>query len=335
VSTAVADRARTLPEQVISEQVTQARDLVLLAVACGAGALVAPLLPYIGLPVAAAAAAGLMYRKRLVVAILAAVLGVAASEIIVPGSAVFAVPAVAAAIAAAWLLRHRSAQFVGLGLSIVVAASAVAADALSARLAGSTLVAGIEEQATVLTNSLKQALGAGASALSAQLATLRSIYVTLWPSFYVQTGVLIAVFVIAAIAWAAKKSGTDVQVPAAKKLDLSVHTLWPLVIGLVSLAAGQFLGVYTTALRALGFNALYVARALFFLQGVAVFSALFDVPKSGRGKMVALYATLWIFDQFLLIVSLVGLLDFWANFRRLHRDGAAEPAGLEEPPGSI
>jgi hypothetical protein len=36
--------------------------------------------------------------------------------------------------------------------------------------------------------------------------------------------------------------------------------------------------------------------------------------------------TLVIVDLFTLAVSLVGLLDFWINFRRLPRDGATPPS---------
>jgi uncharacterized protein YybS (DUF2232 family) len=186
-----------------------------------------------------------------------------------------------------------------------------------------------------MTQRLTQALGANGAAMAEQLKSLREVIVVLWPAFYLQSAIFGAVFVIAAIAWAARKNSLALQVPAARDLDLSVHVLWLLVVGLVSLAATTILslGPYEHIVWAVGLNALYIARTLFFLQGVAVFSALFDVPRTGFGKMVVLYVFLYLLDQVLLIVSLTGMLDFWANFRRLPRDGAGKLAVVEDVPG--
>jgi len=319
----------------MSDRVIGMRDTALLSVACAAGVVVAPQFPYVGLPVTAAAAAGLAYGGRTVASIGAALIGAALAAAVLPHSAAFAIPVSAAVLLAVWLLRTRSAQFVGLVLTLAIAGGAIAADALSARSVGQSLVEAMRAQAVTLTEGLRQALGPSAANLSDQLATLRPVLASLWPSFYVQSAIFVAVFVIVAIAWAARRSGVEIAVPAAKELDLSVHVVWPFVIGLVAVAAASLPGANTAVARAVGFNALYSVRTLFFIQGVAVVSALFDVPKSGHVKMVALYVVLWVLDQFLLIVSLVGMLDFWANFRRLPREASAKPISLEAPPGSI
>ncbi len=309
--------------------------MVLLGTACAAGVVVSSQLPLVGLPVTAAAAAGLAFRGRVAVSVLAAAVGVAAAASVLPVSVAFVAPAAAAILLAVWLLPRRSAQLVALLLTGAIAGGAAAVDILAARSLGQSLMQAVRAQAIIVSEGLKQALGSSASAWTEQLAAARSALVMLWPSFYVQTALFAAVFVIAAIAWAARRSGIVVEVPANRDLDLSVHVLWALVVGLVLLATAPLFGSSAQLARVVGFNALFVARTLFFLQGIAVFSAVFDVPRTGYGKMVALYIVLWVLDQVLLIVSLIGMLDFWANFRRLPRDGSGAPARLEEPPSSI
>ncbi|MDH4140908.1 MAG: YybS family protein, partial [Coriobacteriia bacterium] len=162
-----------------------------------------------------------------------------------------------------------------------------------------------------------------------QIELARTMLVTLWPGLYFQTALLGAVLVVTAASWGARRAGVELRVPRMRDLDLSVHVLWGLLAGLVLLAAAQVLGGRAATMQAIGLNLLFCTRALFFLQGLGVFSAIFDVPKSGRVKMLALYLALWVIDQVLLVVSFVGLADFWANFRRLPRDGATV-AGLPE-----
>ena len=267
------------------------RDTMLLGMACAGGVVISPQLPFIGLPIAAAAATGLAYRGRIVASFVAALIGAAVVGLLLPQAMVFAVPAAAVVLLAVWMLRKHSAQFTASVLTVAIAASAIAADALTASLVGQSLVENLRVSTAAVTELLTQALGSGGSAVGEQLSQLREVIVMLWPAFYVQSAIFGAVFIIAAISWSATRSGVKLEVPAARELDLSVHVLWLLVVGLVALAAAAVLalGQYEQAVRAVGLNALYIARTLFFLQGVAVFSALFDVPKTGYGKMVVLY----------------------------------------------
>ncbi len=319
----------------MTTEVTGIRDTALLGAACAGGVVVSTHVPEVGLPLTAAAAAGLAYRGRLSASIVAALLGVAAVWLIVPIAVVFAAPTAAVVLLAVRFMPSRPVQATALVLTVVIAGSAMAAAAVSARLAGQTLAESFRTQSTAMTESLVRALGSAGSAWADQLEAVRSTLVMLWPALYVQNAIIAAVLVIAAISWAATRSGMRLTVPAMKDLDLSVHVLWLLVAGLVALAGAAVadLGDYEQTVRAVGLNVLFIARTLFFLQGVAVFSALFDVPKTGHGKMIALYIMLYLVDQVLLIVSLAGLLDFWANFRRLPRDGSGKSSVLEDSPG--
>jgi hypothetical protein len=316
------------------DQPSLMRDTVLLGIACAAGVVMAPQLPLVGLPTAAAAAAGLTFRGSRGAALLGFAAGIALAALVAPGSALFAASVALAVTVAIALLPSKPVQLVGAIAAVIVTAGAMGADALVARSAGLTLVGAVREQSAAATQALKQVLGSSGG-WAEQLNTARAALVMLWPSFYVQTAIFGAIFMIAAIAWAARRSDTPLDVPTNRNLDITGHVLWVFVGGLILLAAAPVFGAQANVARAVAINLLFVTRTLFFVQGVAVFSAVFDVPKTGQPKMVALYATLWLLDQFLLFVSLIGMLDFWANFRRLPRDGSGAPARLEEPPASV
>lgn len=308
--------------------------MLLLGTACVVGVAIAPQLPLVGLPTAAAAAAGLSFRGRRAVSVAVLVMGVVLAAVMVPAYAAYAAAGAAAVLIAVTLLPSRPLPLVGALVTAVVAGGGIGSDALAARSAGSTLVRMLRTQAVVATDALRQMFGS-AGDWAEQLEAARKALIMLWPSFYVQTAIWASIFVIAAIAWAAHRTGAPLSVPTNRELDLTGHVLWGLVGGLIALAAAPLFGDGAGTARAVAFNLLFVTRTLFFVQGIAVFSALFDVPKTGFGKMIGLYAALWLLDQFLMVVSLVGMLDFWVNFRRLPRDGSGTPARLEEPPASV
>lgn len=270
----------------------------------------------------AAGASVLAYRGRMLAAVAGVLVGVAVLGLVAPVWLVFALPAASAVLLAVALLRTRSAQLVAAALIGVIMAAAVAADALLARAEGLSLVAALRADAAASAAALSESLGTAGQGLTEQIELARATLVTLAPGLYFQTALLGAVLVIAAVSWGARRSGADLGVPRIRDLDLSVHVLWGLLAGLVALAAARIMGDDAATLQAVGINLLFCVRSLFFLQGIAVFSAIFDVPKTGRAKMLVLYFALWVLDQLLLVVSLVGLVDFWANFRRLPRDGA-------------
>lgn len=316
----------------MSERTADVRDSALLGVACAAGMVVAQQMPLLGLPMTAAGASVLVYRRHAVPAVLAMALGVALVGALGTPWLAYAVPAAVAVLLVVLELPRRSAQVVAALFIALLIAAAVASDAISARLTGTTLVEALRANAAAAAKALTSALGPSASGLSEQIELARTTILTLWPGFYFQTALFAAVLVVAAVAWGARRAGVATRVPAMRDLDLSGHVLWGLLGALVLLAVGE-LGVGNAALlRTIGLNLLYCVRALFFLQGLAVLSAAFDVPKTGRVKMVVLYLVLWVIDQVLLVVSLVGLVDFWANFRRLPRDGAGETEPGGESP---
>lgn len=300
-------------------------DTVLLFAAIVIGAFLAVPISFVGLPLAAAGVAGLVYRGRTVIASIACAVGAVTSAGVAGlGYSVFLVSALAAVYLTVVLLPRRSFQVLGAGLVAVVSLASLATDALMARLQGTTLIAVVAKESAASVEVLKKIAGNQASA-----DTLRAIeestklIAAAWPSAYFQSAMYVGILVIAAAAWAARRSGTSLPVPKLGQLDLSPHVLWPFVGGVLMLASsyGSFSGSH--AVYVVGLNLVLCVRTLFFLQGISVAAGMLDRAGVGLGGRILALAALAALDVPTFAVSFTGLLDFWVNIRRLPREGAA------------
>lgn len=309
-------------------------DSALLFAAIVIGAFIAVPVSLVGLPLAAAGIAGLVYRGRSVIASIACAVGaVSAAALAGVAYSIFIVSALGAVYITVSLLPRRSFQVLGAALIGTLSLASLATDALMARLQGTTLLAAVAKESATSVELLKKIAGSQASA-----DTLRAIEESAklisaaWPSAYVQSAVYITVLVIAAAVWAARRSGVSLPVPSLGRLDLSPHILWPFVVGVFLLAAsyGSFAGAHVAYI--VGLNLVLCVRALFFIQGISVAAGMLDRAGVGLGGRILGLAALAAFDVVTFVVSFTGLLDFWLNIRRLPREGAA-PAVVDPDGG--
>ena len=152
---------------------------------------------------------------------------------------------------------------------------------------------------------------------------------TAWPATYFESALVVGVLVIAAIAWAARRAGQEVNVPPLSHLDLTPHVLWAFVAGVLLLAASYGAFSASKAFAVVGLNLVLCARTLFVLQGLSVSAGLLDRTGVGLGVRILALAALAALDALTLVVSFIGLLDFWVNFRRLPRDGVTPAASTQ------
>jgi hypothetical protein len=306
-------------------------DVALLFAAIVFGTVLTPSVAFVGLPLAAAGVAGLAYRGHTVAAALAAAAGVAAVGVLQTADVVYAAPALAAVVLTVALLPKRSFQAVAGLLVGVLALANVAADALVARLQGTTLPASIAKQATEVATEMSKAMGSSASADAvSSLKNAAHLIVVAWPSTYFQSAVFVGAVVLVAIVWAARRAGRDLDVPPVSRLDLSPHILWAFVAGLLMLAASYSSIAGAITLGAVGLNLVLCVRTLFFVQGFGVMAGVLDRAGVGLGGRIFALAALAALDALTLVVSFTGLLDFWINFRRLPRDDATAVAPVPE-----
>ena len=289
-----------------------------------------PQLALLGLPIAAAGVAGLAYRGKLSLAAIAGVLGVGAVAVVQRVDVIFVAPAIAAILLAVVMLPKRNAQVVGAMLVGVLTLASVAFEELLARGQGTTLAAASALQMQSAVSELTKLLGTSASAeVVSSLKEVGQMMSTAWPATYFEAALVVGVLIIVAIAWAARRAGQEVNVPALSHLDLTPHVLWIFVVGVLLLAASYGAFSASKAFAVVGLNLVLCARMLFVLQGLSVSAGLLDRTGVGLGVRILALAALAALDALTLVVSFIGLLDFWVNFRRLPRDGVTPTASTQ------
>jgi hypothetical protein len=300
----------------------ETRDTLLLSGALVLGVVLSLLAPLIGLPLAAVGAAGLTNRGRVLGAVVGSAVGIAIVGMIDTGSVIFVAPAVIAVMLAVVLLPRWEAQWVGAMLTIVLTVAGAASEYVILMAQGQSL-------ASQLSTQINQAIAAdsqlaGMSASSQSMKQAATLTLQLIPTWFFVSGLVMAVAVIVALAWAAKRSGRTVKVTKLSQLDLTPHVLWPFVAGLFALAASHASIANAQTLGVVGLNLVWCSAAVFTLQGLGVSAGVLDRTGVGLGVRILAWAALAVLDVFTVwtFLPFVGLLDFWINFRRLPRDGA-------------
>lgn len=272
------------------------RDTILLSLACLGGAILAAPLPLVGLPMIAAAFAGLVYMERMIAAVVISVLSSAVVGLILTATELLAIiPAITAILLAIVALRRHDPYAVIVCLAPVLAVSFAARDLVIPWLAGQ-----------VYTELARETLAVAAEAFVA------------------------AIPVVLAILWAARRAGVKLKgSPGIANLDFSPHMLWPLVLALALGASGRIWNIGDGMWTDLGFGLLLAAKVILFLQGFAVVAFFLKPMNIGRRGLFFVGVLAFIIDGPTWIVSIAGLLDFWLNFRKLNREDASDSQSSE------
>jgi len=283
-----------------------------------------PLFAVLALPVLAAGAAALSFSGGWVVTAVVSLVATVGIGLFMPTNLVFAVPAVVAVIAAAVLLKGRSYQMVGLALVIVFAVASFGSDAVAARVGGTSVQDVFTTQAPA---AVEQALATTDSLSALQrddIARLVDVLARTWPSAYVLFGLITAIAVMASLGWTARRAQRVSEVPALQRVDLNINVVWLPIAALVALAAGTMMDPNGIAF-VVGINLAIVSVPLLLVQGFAVISAVMNKLGFPTAIRVLVYVAIMFVSALVLGACLVGLADFWANFRKLPRDGMPAP----------
>lgn len=214
--------------------------------------------------------------------------------------------------------------------SIVLTAVALGTDMLFAYLAGTTL----EGQIAAMVNlTIQQMTGAGTIPAEAVtvLQEMLPAYLNIWPSFYVVQGLFYGVVIYIAAYYALVRHDGDLKLRPLVEADLPVHVLWVLLAALLCLAASYVPVIgHSNFFSVIGYNLMVCSVAVFAIQGFAVIG--YGMRKAGWHWAVRLIAYLVLIQLELMFLapSLVGLVDVWANFRKLPRDSGS--GGSESEP---
>lgn len=249
----------------------------------------------------------------------------------------FSVPSGIAAVAVALIVCLASlaaAQVISVGrmtpgtACVIVAALAalhLGADAAAAALSGTSLPAVVGG----MLDAIQQQLSAASLDVSMQMREVRALFGVLWPTTYTVVALGEFLFAGAGARLAASRLGEKVSAPAQMSaFDLPLWVVVALVVGAAGLAAALTLSEAASgALLMVTANLVMSLRFAFAAQGLAVLSWLVREKHvnplvAGLLGVAALYLEMQYF-----VMTVVGLVDVWVNFRHLARGQKPTDAG--------
>lgn len=311
------------------------RDLVFAVLAAVAGAVLAPSLPFVGVPLAAAALGWVAVRRGFVPSLIAALVAAGVGTALVGdwAAAAFAVPAMlAAGPGTAWALSRWSVVRVIAGLTVVLLVSAIALDATVAASQGTDMVSARRAEATAMRalvlESVTQSGNADAKTAKQVADQFAAVWLQLWPTLYLYMTGLAAVIAVPVVSRIGRALGKQVSAPPPlPELDMSPHLVWPTIAGLALLAAAAYFRQPNGWMQVVGANVLLVVRPVLFFQGLGDFAALYRKAGVSRVARGFGYAFLVFTEALVPSVSVVGLVDLFANLRKLPRKGSGVSSG--------
>jgi hypothetical protein len=213
----------------------------------------------------------------------------------------------------AMLLRRYPAVNVAAGISLVLTAAFLAAPAGSVAIAATVQL--MREWAAASTSPAPATVAVTVKAMTGILPAV---------VFY-QFGLGVAI-AVSFVGRAGRMLGLEVnRYGALADMDVSFHTVWPTIIGLALAATGSLWSKAPVLVGQVGTNMLLFVRPLLFLQGAAVFAALYRKMGAGRIAKTVGMVLLTFTEMFIPSVSVVGLADLFTNLRKIPRGQEAVP----------
>ena len=178
-----------------------------------------------------------------------------------------------------------------------------------------------ETAVAYLMQGVRDSVGTGVSA-ELVATQLEPLVEAIWPLMYVLSAMMDGLLAGIGSFLFGARCGRTPQAPSIARFDAPMWSVGVLAISVVCLGA-SFTGFpEAEVLRTVSFTVLMSVRFIFACQGFGVVSALMARKRIGCfTRTVCIFLLFWSEAMFFLM-SIVGLIDVWANFRRLPRDGS-------------
>lgn len=249
-------------------------------------------------------------------------------------SVLFAIPLVGVSAAIAALMWKRRAGVTAVSLVIAAAiALTMSVDAISAARAGTDLA---EATTSMLMEIARLSAGRGVQA-ELTLASAEPIMELIWPLTYVLSvafDALVAGFgsFLGSVKRpvprdAAPSTVVPVRVPQISRFDAPLWSVGVIALSVLGMGASFADIPGAQLLRTVSVTLFLSVRIIFMVQGFAVALALVNRWRIGCvGRVAIIVFALWL--EVMFIMSIIGLIDVWANFRKLPREGSRAEAHL-------
>lgn len=218
-----------------------------------------------------------------------------------------------------WCMRNHSATLAGICAVIVATALVnIGIEAAVATAAGSSLSQVVDGLLAYMVSVAQDAAGTG---IQAELIVrqIAPVLKALWPFTYVASAGMDALAAgIGSYLMYVRTSGIP-RVPAIVAFDMPMWPVGVLIASILGLSASLSGFPGAEVLLSVSVTALMSVRFIFAIQGFAVVLTFANRFRFGcLGRTLLLVLSIWLETMFF-IVSIVGLIDVWANFRKLTR----------------
>ena len=218
-----------------------------------------------------------------------------------------------------WCMRNHAATLAGICAVIVATALVnIGIEAAVATAAGSSLSQVVDGLLAYMVSVAQDAAGTGIQAelIVRQIAPALK---ALWPFTYVASAGMDALAAgIGSYLMYVRTSGIP-RVPAIAAFDMPMWPVGVLIASILGLSASLSGFPGAEVLLSVSVTALMSVRFIFAIQGFAVVLTFANRFRFGcLGRTLLLVLSIWLETMFF-IVSIVGLIDVWANFRKLTR----------------
>lgn len=239
-----------------------------------------------------------------------------------------AAPCILGALAIALLLPGRITITNVCAVILVLAGLMIASDASIVMMWGEDFATYVNALLTEMREILVASLGGSGNsvAIMASVDQTLELLGKMWPLIYVSRAATAVVVGLIGLMLARRDTCQSVYA-AFLRYDMPLWGVVALVAAIACLAVstGKVPGAATW--NAVGINVLFCMRVLFFLQGLAVAMDLMSRHRWGSFSRVLVLALLLMAELGLYAVSVFGVIDVWANFRKLPRHRREGGAG--------
>lgn len=235
-------------------------------------------------------------------------------------------PCILCALVVALLLPGR-VGFTGVVLTcLAVGAAMFGSDAAYVMAQGGDIAAYVDALLDEVRQQTVAALGGSTSSVAVSSTVDQTIEFLgkTWPLLYLVRAVGVVLLGLLGLMLARRDTCQSVY-EAFLRYRVPLWGVAALVVA-VALLAGESLGLQgAQAMGAVALNLLLCLRVVFFLQGMAVAMCVMDQRRWASGLRVLAIVGMMMAELGLYAVCVFGVLDVWANFRRL-----AQPSGPQE-----
>lgn len=285
------------------------------------GALLSQVFPFVGVVLIAYGMRELVEAKGVLgvglAAAEAAVL-VAMTAFANTGSALLMVSTMVASIGVVACMWHGATVT---NVTVAIVAAALASLGIDAAIAAFSGTSVRDIAVSYFMDTVRQTIGddAQGTLLTQQI---EPIVDAIWPFSYVASSATDALMVGIGSHLMAVRSSGSARHASLERFDAPMWSVAVLAISVVCLSA-SFTGFPEAGvLRTISATALMSVRIIFAAQGLGVISAFMNRHRWGCAlRVIALCFLFWI-EMVLFLMSIIGLVDIWANFRKLARDGS-------------